>query len=94
MPRRPTQQSSTKQGDQQPVKDFDFNLAAAGPVSGTLSLFAKNAGLANGGTVGGIVNQGNVFNYLQNKGDLEQAILKKGMKKSEAAQLAQKYMND
>jgi hypothetical protein len=40
------------------------------------------------GTVGGILQKGNVQSLLSNKGDLEQAILKKGIKKSEAARLA------
>lgn len=31
---------------------------------------------------------------LKNKGDLEKEILKKGMKKSEAAKLAQQYLSE
>lgn len=34
-----------------------------------------------------------MFSYLKNPGELEKAILKKGMTKAEAAKLGGKYMN-
>jgi len=67
----------------------------------TMAAFAMKAGMATtggpDGSVNGVLGSGNVMNYLQNRGDLEQALLKKkGMKKSEAAKLAQAqgYMNN
>ena len=79
----------------QPVKDFDFNMRA-GAQSGTLQQFAQKAGIDGdkSSTVDNILKSGNLYNYLSNKGNLEMEIMKKGMKKSEAAKLAGKFMNN
>ena len=41
------------------------------------------------GTQGGILSSGNLQGFLQNKGDLEKEIIRKGMSKAEAAKLAE-----
>lgn len=79
MPRQNTAQSRPKGGDNQPVKDFDYNMQAAD--SKTLAVYALKAS----GGVSGVTGDKNLFSYLKNPGELEKAILKKGMTKAEAA---------
>ena len=54
MPRKSGAALMTKAGDNQPVKDFDYNVTAES--STTMQNFAKKAG--------GVVATGSVFSYL------------------------------
>ena len=91
MPRKPTQQSKAKGGDNHPVKDFDFNQRTQEGVK-TLANFANQAQ----GSISGALGGRGVISFLQNPGDLEKEIIKKGMKKGEAAAAAGgvTYMNN
>ena len=88
MPRKNNNISQPKQGDNQPVKDYDYNVSQD---TKTLKVFALQA---QGGIGGVIKGNENLFNYLNNPGDLEKAMVRKGMTKAEAGKNKGMYMDN